>query len=73
MKIKIEDITTKQLIKIVDELQQDTFPVDATVRELAIQYFGNESLVSILLVSHKILPEMTKRLIYYKSIVEESY
>jgi hypothetical protein len=51
-----------ELLSIVDECQQEYFDDNSIVRKLAIQFFGNQSLICLLLVSAKLLPILAQRL-----------
>ncbi len=58
----LENLSDAELLKIADELQNDTVANDSVIRILAKQYFGGDSLTQIIFVSMKILPVICDRL-----------
>lgn len=60
-KIILEDLSDEQLLKIVEELQQNSWEENSIIRTLSKQFFGGDSLTHMLLVSYKLLPVVTER------------
>ena len=60
--MKIEDLSNDELLEIVDELKNESFPEDSRIRVLAKQVFGDDSLLHISYLGSYLLPIVATRL-----------
>ena len=63
--IIVEHLNDEDLLAIVDECQKDTWDQNSIIRDLAKQYFGDDSLLKMILVANKILPIVAERMRCY--------
>lgn len=60
--MRLNKLSDTELIEIVEESNQQFISSDAKVRAIAIEEFGNDSLISILGVQAAIAPILAERL-----------
>lgn len=58
----LESYTDLELISISEECLKTTWDSDSIIRTLAKEYFGNDSLISIMGLGLKVLPVIAERL-----------
>lgn len=63
--IILENLSDKELLDIVDELQKETFEENSVARKLAKQFFETDSIISIGFLSSKLLPIVAERMKAY--------